>query len=252
MLAETSKARMTVPSSRGRLTTACGRASASVMTISPPSNSAAGIRPRRRARACQPPPARGRLRRTWPDDGAGAHRAFDTATRPIGMSARASSIGGQMNDIGLPPPLPSDRGHADDGADQILVGRKRQGLDPGSLEGALTSASRRLRRFLEAASESGVVRVDVELLARLGIVHDQRTDVGQLDLARVEEANGEDLVPSGSAGSAGRSHPGALMKSETMKTSERRLMVCSPALEQRRQVGERRARHARMTHGARR
>ena len=45
---------------------------------------------------------------------------------------------------------------------------------------------------------------------------------------------------------SGRSQPGALMKSEMTKTSERRLIACKPAFEQRRQVGERRARQARL------
>ena len=36
------------------------------------------------------------------------------------------------------------------------------------------------------------------------------------------------------------------MKSEMMKTSERRLIACKPAFEQRRQIGEGRARQARL------
>ena len=48
--------------------------------------------------------------------------------------------------------------------------------------------------LLEAAPEARVVGVDVELLAGLGVLHDQRPDVGQLDLARVRQADGEDLV----------------------------------------------------------
>ena len=45
---------------------------------------------------------------------------------------------------------------------------------------------------------------------------------------------------------SGRSQPGALMKSEMTKTSERRLIARSPASQQRRQVGERRARQPRL------
>ena len=85
--------------------------------------------------------------------------------------------------------------------------------------------------------------VDVELLAGLGVLHDQRADVGQLHLARVEQPDGQDLVALVSRFSE-RSQPGALMKSEMTKTSERRLIACRPACEQRRQVGERRARRA--------
>jgi hypothetical protein len=39
------------------------------------------------------------------------------------------------------------------------------------------------------------VGVDVELLAGLGILHDQRADIGKLDLAPVEQPDGQDLVP---------------------------------------------------------
>ncbi len=39
--------------------------------------------------------------------------------------------------------------------------------------------------------------VDVELLAGLGILDEQGTDVGQLDLATVEQSDGHDLVALG-------------------------------------------------------
>src|SRR5450759_2475876 len=54
MLAETSKARMTVPSCLGRLTTACGRAKATDMTTSPSRRNAAGTRLRKPGRRAVP------------------------------------------------------------------------------------------------------------------------------------------------------------------------------------------------------
>ena len=64
MLPETSNERMTVPSTRGTLTTLCGRATARTRIVRPATNSAAGSRRRRRplgagARAAAPaaPPA---------------------------------------------------------------------------------------------------------------------------------------------------------------------------------------------------
>jgi hypothetical protein len=48
---------------------------------------------------------------------------------------------------------------------------------------------------LEALPELPVVGVDVQLLAGLGVFHDQRPDVRQLHLAPVEQPDGEDLVP---------------------------------------------------------
>ncbi len=51
-----------------------------------------------------------------------------------------------------------------------------------------------VRSFLEAPTEALVVGVHVELFARLRVLHDQRTDVRQLDLASIEEPNGQHLV----------------------------------------------------------
>ena len=50
-------------------------------------------------------------------------------------------------------------------------------------------------RLLEALAEPRVAGVHVELLARLRVLHDDRADVGQVGLARVDQADGEDLVP---------------------------------------------------------
>ena len=99
---------------------------------------------------------------------------------------------------------------------------------PARLNASLKVASRCSRGLSEAPPEALVVRVDVELLAGLGVLHDQRPDVGQLHLAPVEEPDGEHLVALGEQ--VERPLPaGALMKSEITKTSERRLIECWPA-----------------------
>ena len=111
---------------------------------------------------------------------------------------------------------------------------------PARLNAPITVRLAPLRRLLEAASESGVVRVDVELLAGLGVLHDQRADVGQLDLARVEQANGDDFVPP--VEQAQRPVP-ARGADEVRDDEDERASLdrVRPGLEQRRQIGERRA-----------
>ena len=61
----------------------------------------------------------------------------------------------------------------------------------------------------------------------------ERPDVGQLDLARIEQPDGEDLVAPVEQARAARSQPGSLMKSETTNTSERRLIGPLGGLEER-------------------
>ena len=45
-------------------------------------------------------------------------------------------------------------------------------------------------------AEPPVAGVDVELLAGLRVLHDDRADIGQVGLPRVDEADRQDLVPS--------------------------------------------------------
>ena len=105
-----------------------------------------------------------------------------------------SSIGGQMNDIAY---LRRRRRIV---AMRTMARTRSSSVEsdsastPARPKAPFTSASRRRAASLEAAAESGVVGVDVELLAGLGVLHDQRADVGQLDLARVEQPDGDDLV----------------------------------------------------------
>ena len=53
----------------------------------------------------------------------------------------------------------------------------------------------RVGRDAEAAPEARVAGVDEQLLAGLGVLHDDDAGVGQLDLAGVPQPNRDDLVP---------------------------------------------------------
>ncbi len=102
MLPDTSNARITVPSSLGRLTTPCGRVRAKTSMVMPRRNRPAGTRRRRRAdlpvlaAASVPAAARPKLsvtrRRRLP------MRRYSST--PTGMVASRRSMTGQMNDIG--------------------------------------------------------------------------------------------------------------------------------------------------------
>src|SRR5262245_1264869 len=99
-----------------------------------------------------------------------------------------------MNVIGSLPPATPPRREAHDGANQVFLGRERERIDPGAVEGLANRRLAPLRRLVETLAELPVVRVDVELLARLRVLHDDRADVGQVHFARVPEADGEDFV----------------------------------------------------------
>ena len=86
--------------------------------------------------------------------------------------------------------------------------RQRHGVHAGSLERVAQRRLALLGGLVEAAPERLVVGVDVELLAGLGVLHEQRADVGQLDLAPVEQADGQDLVALGQQAAAAAPSPG--------------------------------------------
>ena len=66
---------------------------------------------------------------------------------------------------------------------------------PGVGEGRAELGLALLGGLLEALAESAVVRVDEELLARLGVLHDQHAEIRQLHFQRVVQAHGDDVVP---------------------------------------------------------
>ena len=100
-------------------------------------------------------------------------------------------------------------------------------------------------RLLEPTPEPLVVRVDVELLAGLGILHEHRPDVGQLDLARVVQADRDHLVPLGQQ----LERPLPAGRADEVRDDEDERAALDPALarlEQRAEVRERRRGLARM------
>ena len=109
---------------------------------------------------------------------------------------------------------------------------------PARLKASLSVASRLSGGLAEPPAEALVVRVDVELLAGLGVLHDQRADVGQLDLAPVEQADRQDLVALGEQVQRPLPARGAdeVRDHEHQRAALDRVLA---RLEQRRQVGER-------------
>ena len=137
----------------------------------------------------------------------------------------------------LAAPL-AEVGEAQDRVDDLVVGRELERVDAGLAE-------RRPQRLLpplggggEAAPEEPVVRVDEELLAGLGVLdhHHARDPAAP---SRADRSSRTATISCRCASRASASvQPGALMKSDTTKTSERRGIiwkpVCSSSLEVRR------------------
>ncbi len=78
--------------------------------------------------------------------------------------------------------------------DQVVIGRERERIHPGAPERGRKLRLARVAGRLEPPPELRVVRVDVELLAGLGVVHEHRPDVGQLALPPVVQPDRDDLV----------------------------------------------------------
>ena len=151
MLPETSNARMTVPSTLGRLTTVCGRASATSRIVSPARKSS---RRDVAARAgwsglpglCRPKTAE-------------ACGELPPAALEAQVEQHQQREQHEQNQHGGPdeghrsgsPRLPQG-GEAHDGAHQVIFGRERQRIHPGALERLVQgSASRSLRRLVQSA-----------------------------------------------------------------------------------------------------
>ena len=101
---------------------------------------------------------------------------------------RQSAAGGE-----LAPSLAQIR-KTQDRVDEIVAGRELQRVDAGRLERLPQLRLARRRGGSEALPEPAVVGVDEELLAGLGILDDQETEIRQLLLQRVVEADRDDIV----------------------------------------------------------
>ena len=186
-----------MPSIRGSETVACGRARAIASTTNAATTQAAASRSGRvrAAGAAVPRRRRARARRGPPAAPAAVASIRRATSTPSGTSTSASRAAGHR------------KRHA---------GIRRRRLRPAAIRtiartrsssvdrvAASTRARRNAARELglagvgrrpEPLPEPGIGRVDVELLAGLGVLHDDRPDVRQLDLAGVDEPDREHLV----------------------------------------------------------
>lgn len=88
----------------------------------------------------------------------------------------------------------ADRGEAYDGAHQIFFCGEWPHRDPGSFESLVQGSLTPLHGLVEAGPEAFIMGIHVQLLARLGIFNDDGADIGQLELARVGDVDGEHFV----------------------------------------------------------
>ncbi len=150
-----------------------------------------------------------------------------------------------MNDIDYVRRFCRSRRHADDRRDEILIGGQRDRVHAGPLERVPQRRLAHRRGFPEPPPKPLVVGVDVELLAGLGVLHQQGADVGQLDLAPIEQPHGEDFVALGQQ--AERPLPARradeIGEDEHERAALDRVLA---GLEQRCEVGERRPGQSRL------
>ena len=127
MLRDTSKARMTVPSLRGRPTSACGRASPITSSASPTTQERAREPPPDAGRRVPPVRRRRRSARSPRPAAAADARARDRRRHRAGSPRGAAASRGQSKVIGYASSLAARR-EPDDRPDQVLVGRQRHQL----------------------------------------------------------------------------------------------------------------------------
>ena len=96
--------------------------------------------------------------------------------------------------VGAPAALLLQIGEAQDGVDQVIVGGELEGVDARPGQALAQRGLAPLGGGLEALAKAGVVGVDEQLLAGLGIAHGDQADVRQVHLQRVEQAHRGHLV----------------------------------------------------------
>ena len=244
MLPDTSIARMMVCWCDGSVTTAIGRAAASSIATMASRNSSGGMwraqalaGAHRLAHDRQAGVAQRQLLLA-PQQPAG--RAAPAAARPAaarGIRARGSHVAGHAVAFrrpvaGAPAVAAAGAsaaaalahvGEAHHRVDQVVVGGQFQRVDAGCAQApARSSASRCGGDAREALAKAGVVRVDEQLLAGLGVPHRHQAEVGQLAAPAGRAAAPPPPRGAAPAGASGFSQPGSLMKSDTTNTVERR------------------------------
>ena len=213
MLPETSIARITVSCCDGSVTTAVGRAIATIISVSATQEQ--------------------QRRHVAPEALAGAHRVLDQ--REARVTQRALLLPPQQQRVdrddrrhdqqqpqhlgpqeahrrahprccGRPPPVASWLRRLRRSAKRRIASTRSLSVDSSS---ASTPAARKAVRSSclapgggggEAPAEAAVVAVDEQLLAGLGILHDEEPEVRQLHLHRIVEAHRDHVMALGEVG----------------------------------------------------
>ncbi|MBS1216774.1 MAG: hypothetical protein H6R20_1748 [Proteobacteria bacterium] len=93
--------------------------------------------------------------------------------------------------------MPAQIGEAQQCVDEVIVGGELQRIDACFAERGAQFDLARARQLREALAEPAIVRVHEHLLARLGVLDHEETQVGQLHLQLIIEAHCDDLVTLG-------------------------------------------------------
>ena len=223
-----------MPSFRGTLTLACGRARANVASVSPASISAAGMRRRRRPRPGgerRRAPGR-RTRAAGPMPAAASRRCRRRAmarstAMPIGMRTSSSSAAGQMKvtpaaSVGAEgPPCARWRATRSSSVESGMASTPaRANARAISTSRATAAAANRLRKARSEVSTTSCSPVSASSTSN-GPTSGSAASRGSV--RRMARTSWRRLMSSSS-----RSQPGWLMKSEMTKTSDRRRIQRRP------------------------
>ncbi len=206
------------------MTSACGRAIATIMSVSASRNSTGGMWRRRR----WPAPIASLTMR----EARIAHRELLLPAQEPPVREHEERHGREQPQqlgpeerhaapmcCGKPPPAASWLRRLRKSAKRRIASTRSSSVasssasTPACRKAVRNSASRCLRELGEALAEALVVGVDEDLLAGLGVLDDEQPEVGQLHLQRIVEAHrdhlvarremGERLAPAGTADEVG-------------------------------------------------
>ena len=147
-----------------------------------------------------------------------------TATRKNRLVGQRKLTGSDRHRGGHPAALLAQGGEAQDGADEVLFGGECEHVHRGARERAVelglrlrTTASKRLRNFASWVSTWTLSPVSASFI----------TTIPMSGSSRSRGSSSRTAITSCFRASmpSGRSHPGALKKSETRKITERRRIV---------------------------
>ena len=151
-----------------------------------------------------------------------ARRSPGPRGRPAARATSSSSSCGDRKLMRGPPPALAPRRHAHDRADQVLVGRQRHGVDAGPPKARASSAS----RAAAAASNRRRNLASCVSTTSCSPVSASSTTIGPMSGSAVSRGSTRRTASTSwrrLSRCSGFSQPGALMKSDTITTIERRL-----------------------------